>query len=103
MSSIDFKSTKTDNNRVVKMIRKILKKNPQNVGFSDHGKKEMQKDDLLITDIINVLASPTSRVSHQGEYKNGSYRYRYGTSKITVVVAFWPNGKGLNVVTAWRG
>lgn len=103
MSSIDFKSKRTDNNQVLKMIREIMRKSPQNVFFSAHAKTEMEEDNLIISDIVNILESDNSRVlTHKEELKNGSYRYQFGTSKIIAVISFWPNGKGFNVVTAWR-
>lgn len=85
------------------MIREIVRKSPQNVFFSAHAKTEMEDDNLIISDIVNILESVNSRVIPQKEeLKNGSYRYQYGTSKIIAVISFWPNGKGFNVVTAWR-
>lgn len=103
MSSIDFRSKRTDNNQVLKMVREVMRNSPQNVFFSAHAKTEMDGDNLIISDIVNILASHDSRViPHKEELKNGSYRYQYGTSKIIAVISFWPNGKGFNVVTAWR-
>lgn len=102
MSRIDYKSQKTDKNKATKLLREIVNKRPNNIGFSQHSQKEMLKDNLSTNDVLNILYSTYSRILKDGELENGSYRYQYGTGKIVVVVAFWPDGKGLNIVTVWR-
>lgn len=101
MSIVDFRSTRTDNNKVVKLVREICDERIENVVISPHAEEQMRDRDLISPDIFNVLLSTSSRVWGH-DFEKGSYRYQYGTKAITVVIAFWSNGKGLNVVTAFR-
>jgi hypothetical protein len=101
MSTIDFKSKKTDKVKARKLIAEIAGSYSSNINFSKHALTELMKDGLTTVDALNVLKSSDSKIHDEGELKDGSYRYRLQTNFITVVVAFWPNGKGLNVVTAW--
>lgn len=101
MSSIDFKSKRTDKVKARKLVAEIVSISPSNVSFSGHALKELANDSLTTVDALNVLKSSDSKIHDEGELVNGSYRYRLQTNFIMVVIAFWPNGKGLNVVTAW--
>ncbi len=82
--------------------------------FSGHGLKEMKKDSLSEADAINVIRAGVARPA---ELENGSWRYRFETQKIVVVVSFrCPDDLELEdelksgafvrskivVVTAWR-
>jgi len=102
MSTIDYKSKKTDKRKATKLIREIVKGGGAAINFSSHAFDQMKKRDLRMNDVLNVLHSPQSSILMEGEIKNGSYRYQYGTNRIVVVISFWPNGKGLTVITAWR-
>lgn len=101
MSKVDFKSTKLDRNQAIKKVKEILNK-PTSPIFSKHALQELAADDLTIVDANNVLKSGDARILMEGELIKGSYRYRVETSKITIVVAFQPDGNGLVVVTGWR-
>lgn len=79
-----------------KLIRKILKEGQ--VSWSMHAKEELAKDHLTIPDCTSVLRAG---VVEEPEWKDGSWRYRVWTQKITVVVAF-RSGTELTIVTAWR-
>lgn len=81
-------------------MSEIVRRFPENVQFSRHALQELENDDLTTVDAWNVLKG-TSRINKEGELVNGSYRYRLETNFIMLVIAFWPDGKGLNVVTAW--
>lgn len=102
MSTIDFRSRRADINKARKLVAEIVSVHLINVRFSRHALEEMKKDNLTTVDIENILKSPASRILKNGEFKDGSYRYQFGTSKIVVVIAFWTNGDGLNIVSAWR-
>jgi hypothetical protein len=79
-----------------RLIREILR-----VGrftYSKHAMEELLADDLTTVDCENVLRGGVVR---PGEFEHGSWRYRVGTIRITVVVAF-RSERELVVVTAWR-
>lgn len=101
MSSIDYKSKKVDKTKARKLVAKIINETPQNVNFSKHALEELKDDDLTTVDAWNILKSSNSKINKEGELEKGSYRYHLETNFIVIVIAFWPNGKGLNVVTAW--
>jgi hypothetical protein len=100
MSYIDLKSKKTDINKARKIVAEIVNTSPGNIQFSKHALEELKKDGLTTVDAWNVLKG-TSKIHQEGEFENGSYRYRLETNFILLVFAFWPSGKGLNIVTAW--
>ena len=95
------------------LVRRILAFGA--VRFSDHSLKEMKKDNLGEADAVNVIRAGTARPA---ELENGSWRYRFETPKIVVVVSFRsPDDVELDeelnaetelvksklvVVTAWR-
>jgi hypothetical protein len=101
MSPIDFKSKRTDIRKARKLVAEIVSSYPENVHFSAHSLIELKKDGLTTVDAWNVLKSTDAKILKDGEFVSGSYRYRLETNFILLVIAFWPNGKGLNVVTAW--
>ena len=69
-----------------------------NVTFSSHAQREMDKDDLSATDVVNMLRGG---VLEPAEFENGSWRYRVRTARMCVVVAFRSEAE-IRVVTAWR-
>lgn len=100
MSNIDFKSKKTDKVKARKLVVEIATKHPKNVMFSNHALEKLKKDNLTLADAWNVLKG-TAKIHQEGEFERGSYRYRLETNFLMLVVAFWPDGKGLNVITGW--
>ncbi|WP_428261339.1 DUF4258 domain-containing protein [Haliangium sp.] len=68
------------------------------VSFSRHAEQEMANDRLAKVDVENVLRGG---VYEEGEFENGSWRYRVRTHKITVVLAVRSESR-IVVVTAWR-
>ena len=80
-----------------KLIRVILASGA--VRFTTHALKEMEKDNLLESDVLHVLRAGVMRIP--AEYEHGSWRYRLETSKNAVVVAFRSESV-LVIVTAWR-
>ena len=79
-----------------RLIREIIADGT--VYFSNHARDEMANDNLAEIDCVNVLRGG---VVDEGEWENGSWRYRVRTQRITVVVAFGSELE-LVVVTAWR-
>jgi len=101
MSPVDYKIVKLGRNEARKRIAEIANKWPQNVKLSRHAEEELLKDGLMTSDALNVLRSSNSKILDEGELKNGSWRYRLQTTNLMMVIAFWPNGEGLTVVTGW--
>jgi hypothetical protein len=54
---------------------------------SDHARREMNKDDLGDSDAINILRGGVVR---EGEWENGSWRYRVDTARMCFVITFDP-------------
>jgi hypothetical protein len=79
-----------------RLIREIIENG--SVSFSKHAEEEMAKDNLTMVDVTNVLRGG---VVDPGEFENGSWRYRVGTARIAVIVAFRSETER-RVVTAWR-
>jgi hypothetical protein len=63
-----------------------------------HAQDECRKDKLTDVDLVNVLRGG---VYEEGEWENGSWRYRVRTARMLVVVRFESEAE-LEVVTAWR-
>ena len=63
-----------------------------------HAEERMYKWNLTIVDCVNVLRGGAVA---EGEYENGSWRYRVYTPRIRVVVRF-ESEDTLQIVTAWR-
>lgn len=101
MSTVDYKSVKLSRNEARKRIAEIVSKWPQNVKLSRHAEEELLKDGLATSDVLNVLKSSNSKILDEGESKDGSWRYRLQTTNLLMVIAFWPTGEGLTVVTGW--
>ena len=101
MSPSDYKAQRLGRNETRKQISKIMIQYPGNVRFSRHAIQELESDSLTPTDALNVLKSPDARINKEGEWENGNYRYRLETAHLMVVVGFWNDGTGLNVVTTW--
>lgn len=101
MSTIDFRSKRTDKQKARRLVARIVNTTSFKVSFSAHAIKELANDRLTTVDAINVLKSTDSKIFEEGELVNGTYRYRLQTNFIMLVIAFWPDGTGLNVVTAW--
>ncbi|MEP7245386.1 MAG: DUF4258 domain-containing protein [Gammaproteobacteria bacterium] len=66
--------------------------------YSTHATNEMAKDGLSIVDCVNVLKGG---VAEFPEFEKGTWRYRFRTNRIVVVVAFRSKTE-LRIVTAWR-
>jgi hypothetical protein len=79
-----------------KLAREIMENGT--VRFSKHALEEMAKDELQTTDCLNMLRAGNYQPA---EYINQEWRYRVGTSRICVVMAFESDTQ-LCVVTAWR-
>lgn len=80
-----------------KLIHQILKDGY--VTYSrPHALERMVARQMDTSDCINILRGGKVR---EGEYENGSWRYRIETPKMAVVVTFI-GGDELMIVTAWR-
>lgn len=86
-----------DNQDAKTLVRDILQKG--SVRFSGHALQEMEKDGLLDVDVANVLRG--GLMSMPAEFEKGSWRYRFETQRIAVVIVFRSESV-LVVVTAWR-
>lgn len=78
------------------LIKKILQ--DSDAVMSNHALREMEKDKLIVGDVLNVLRGG---VVDEPEFENGSWRYRVRTNKIVAVVCFRSETE-LHVVTCWR-
>ncbi len=85
-----------DSLQVSKLLKWILRE--QGTGFSQYGRNEMEADELAEPDIANTLRCG---VVGDGEFVNGTWRYRVETERIVVVFAFRGGAEAV-VVTAWR-
>lgn len=103
MSKVDFKLKQVDKGRARKTVILIVSKHEDNVLFPNHAQDELAKDGYSIMDGWNVLKSTAAKISREGELdiKSGAFRYRLETNQIALVIQFWPNGKGLIVITGW--
>jgi len=95
-----------------KLIRRLLDEGTfVPPGAGSHARREMEKDSLTDLDAVNVLRGGIVR---EGEWENGSWRYRVETPRMVFVVAFDPevdlplrddepvDDLELVVVTGWR-
>ena len=69
------------------------------VAFPGHAQKAMEDDDLIETDVDNVLRC--GAIYEEPELVRGTWRYRVETNRIFVVVAFL-SATEVVVVTVWR-
>lgn len=63
-----------------------------------HAEERLEKWSLTSVDCVNVLRGGAVA---EGEYENGSWRYRVHTPRICVVIRF-ESEDVLQIVTAWR-
>lgn len=101
ISTFDYKRNRLSKSEAHKKLREILRSTPSNPIFSAHAITELEKDGLNTVDAINVLESPDARIQLDGEFENGSFRYRIETSFIMIVFAFNEQTTAIIVVTAW--
>jgi hypothetical protein len=100
MSKIDFRSNLVDKEKARKMVREIVSKTPDNITFSSHAQKELANDGYSIMDGWNVLNATSAKIT-RAEPEKGRARYHMETKQMALVIEFWPNGKGLTVITGW--
>ena len=100
MSTMDYKLNKLDRNKARKKLATIMN-STSNPIFSRHALQELANDDLTTVDAVNVLKSNDAKIVDEGEFENGSYRYRVETAYIMVVIAFNEEGNRIIVITAW--
>ena len=79
-----------------KLVVAILKSGV--LSFSGHAQAEMKADNMTEVDVRNTL---NAGVFVPVEEVNGTYRYRFDTSRFAAVVAFRSETHAV-VVTAWR-
>lgn len=83
----------SDAHQLIRQITRLGK-----LAFSGHAKKEMKKDSLQATDVLNVRRAGWPEPPEQ---KDGTWRYRFKTNRMCVVIAFRSRTHAV-VVTAWR-
>lgn len=101
MSKSDVRGQRLNKEQARKLVAKISNLYPVNIHFSRHALDELKKDNLIISDVLNVIKSPDAKILSEGEWENNSYRYRLETNNIMVVIAF-DSSTSFVVVTAWR-
>lgn len=80
------------------LARKILREGA--TVFTRHARHEMEKDDLLETDVVNAISG--GLITEPGELGHrGDWCYRIKTDRVTVVFMFRSTSE-LVIVTAWR-
>jgi hypothetical protein len=79
-----------------KLFREILATG--RLFYSDHAKREMEKDKLTPVDVVNVLRAG---VVEPSELERGSWRHRVKTNRICVVAVLVSEAEAV-VVTVWR-
>lgn len=80
-----------------RLIHQILKHG--DVTYAQpHAVQRMEQREMDTSDCINILRGGAVK---DGEYENGSWRYRVETPKMAVVVTFIDEDE-LMIVTAWR-
>jgi hypothetical protein len=85
-----------DCERAKALLRDVLKTGK--LSISGHAQSEMRKDDLQSTDVQNVLRAGWVEPA---ELHKGTWRYRFKTNRICVVVVFRSETHAV-VVTVWR-
>jgi hypothetical protein len=103
MSSKDIRSDRKNKTEALKLVRKILTENPSALIFTKHAEDELENDGLSKIDALNVLNSPSARITDEPELdsRSGKWRYRVKTERIVVVIAFFTTNDGLVVITVW--
>lgn len=80
-----------------RVLREAIGRGGQ-LAFTTHARREMSKDGLESTDVVNVLRGG---IVDEPEWENGVWRYHVRTQRIEVVVEFRGEMSAV-VVTAWR-
>lgn len=101
MSPLDYKTVKLNRNEARKRIAETVTKHPTRVHFTGHAVNALADDGLTTADAWNLLKSTSSKIVDEGELKDGSWRYRLCTTNMVVVIAFEPDGNGINIITCW--
>ena len=81
-----------------RLLSEILQTGEVRFGNSDHAIEEMEKDQLLMSDVLNVLRAGVVR---DPEWENGEWRYHVETPRIVVVICFDSVTRTI-IITAWR-
>lgn len=98
-SKLDVTS-RLDRTQARKLLSEILnKKGMDNVFSSRHCKEELEKDNMTMCDVFNVLHA--GHIYHDAEWIDVNWRYRVETKKMLVVIAF-KNPDTIWCITAWR-
>ncbi|MDD4976106.1 MAG: DUF4258 domain-containing protein [Bacteriovorax sp.] len=101
MSIKNYKLNQIDKTQARKKIGEILRLSKEGPIFSKHALSELANDGLTTTDAVNVLKSCNARILRDGEFENGSFRYRLETAYILLVISFNQAGTKIIVITAW--
>lgn len=79
-----------------RLIREMLQNGT--FRFTGHAEQRMRDHNLIAPDCTNVLEAG---VVESVDFERGTWRYRVGTVRICVVVAF-RSPTNMAIVTAWR-
>ena len=71
------------------------------VGFRDHAREEMKKDDLTEVDVLTVLKG-CAVVERQGERKFRAEGSTESGERVTVILVLFRDRTGLLVWTVWK-
>lgn len=99
MSTKNYKTTKLNKEEARKKIVSVAAQG--RILLTAHAKLRMSERDIILNDIVNVLLSPSMRVS-EGEPHNVGYTYKCSTKKFSVAVGFTVRGDGVIVVTVFQ-
>lgn len=97
MSNSDYSKKRLSPEEARKLIVQIIKDGGKLI-YRHHILERMGQRDFSVEDIINVLLSPSMRVS-PGEPHVKGWTYRCSTGRYRVVVAFTQLADGLYLIT----
>ncbi len=99
MKSIVNIESRLGRQQAKKTLAEVLQKNPHCISLTKHCREQMQKRNMIVGDLINVLHG--GQIVCDPEFEHEEWRYRIETEKMVIVISFH---KPANVrcITAWR-
>ncbi len=70
--------------------------------LSRHAKERMAENDLSLADIANILRGGTLQHERWASFEQGTWRYRFETSRMAVVIAEPHESGKVVIITAFR-
>lgn len=99
MPTQDYKNKRLNREEARKLVTKLS--SAGRVILTNHARLRLLERHIILNDVINVLLSPSMRIT-DGEFEKGSYTYRCYTSKFTVVIGFTVIGDSVVVITVFK-